>query len=86
MEIMIIGAIFFAVALAVRRKEVFRFRWQPAQHTWIAVGAGATNISSTLTDVRTVVVIPRIMAAKKPHLISRAHIGIRIKPATVMIV
>ena len=40
MEIMVIGAIFFAVALVVRRKEAFQFRWQPTRHTWVAVGAG----------------------------------------------
>ena len=40
MEIMVIGAVFFAIALVVRRKEAFEFRWQPAQHVWVAVGAG----------------------------------------------
>ena len=40
MEILIIGAIFFALALVVRHKEAFRFRWQPTPHTWVAVGAG----------------------------------------------
>lgn len=40
MEILIIGAIFFVIALVVRRKEAFRFRWQPTRHTWAAVGAG----------------------------------------------
>jgi membrane protease YdiL (CAAX protease family) len=40
MEILIIGVIFFAIALVVRRKEAFRFRWQPTRHTWVAVGAG----------------------------------------------
>ena len=40
MEILIIGAIFFTVALVVRRKEAFRFRWQPTQHTWVAAEAG----------------------------------------------
>jgi len=39
-EILIIGAIFFVIALVVRRKEAFRFRWQPTRHTWVAVGAG----------------------------------------------
>jgi membrane protease YdiL (CAAX protease family) len=39
-EITIIGAIFFVIALVVRRKEAFRFRWQPTRHTWIAIGAG----------------------------------------------
>jgi membrane protease YdiL (CAAX protease family) len=39
-EILIIGAIFFVIALVVRREEAFRFRWQPTQHTWVAVGAG----------------------------------------------
>jgi membrane protease YdiL (CAAX protease family) len=39
-EILIIGAIFFVIALVARRKEAFRFRWQPTQHTWVAVGAG----------------------------------------------
>jgi membrane protease YdiL (CAAX protease family) len=40
MEIIVIGAVFFAIALVVRRKEAFKFRWQPTQHTWVAVGAG----------------------------------------------
>jgi membrane protease YdiL (CAAX protease family) len=39
-EVMVIGAIFFVIALVVRRKEAFQFRWQPTQHTWIAIGAG----------------------------------------------
>jgi membrane protease YdiL (CAAX protease family) len=39
-EILIIGAIFLAVALVLRRKEAFLFRWQPTPHTWVAVGAG----------------------------------------------
>jgi len=40
MEILIIGAIFFVIALVVRRKDAFRFRWQPTRHTWVAVGTG----------------------------------------------
>jgi membrane protease YdiL (CAAX protease family) len=40
MEILIIGAIFFALALVVRHKEAFRFRWQPTRHTWVAIGTG----------------------------------------------
>jgi len=40
MEIMVIGAIFFVVALAVRRKEAFRFRWRPTRHTWVVTGTG----------------------------------------------
>lgn len=40
MEILIIGAVFFAIALVVRRGEAFQFRWQPTRHTWVAVGAG----------------------------------------------
>jgi membrane protease YdiL (CAAX protease family) len=39
-EILIIAAISFVIALVVRRKEAFRFRWQPTRHTWVAVGAG----------------------------------------------
>jgi membrane protease YdiL (CAAX protease family) len=39
-EIMVIGAIFFAVALVVRRKETFQFRWEPTRHTWTAIGTG----------------------------------------------
>jgi membrane protease YdiL (CAAX protease family) len=39
-EILIIGAIFFVIALVVRRREAFQFRWQPTRHTWVAVGAG----------------------------------------------
>lgn len=40
MEILAIGAIFFVIALVVRRKEAFQFRWQPTRHTWVAVGTG----------------------------------------------
>jgi membrane protease YdiL (CAAX protease family) len=40
MEILIIGVIFFVIALVLRRKEAFQFRWQPTPHTWVAVGAG----------------------------------------------
>jgi membrane protease YdiL (CAAX protease family) len=39
-EILIIGVIFFVIALVVRRKEAFRLRWQPTRHTWVAVGTG----------------------------------------------
>jgi hypothetical protein len=39
-EILVIGAIFFVIALVVRRREALRFRWQPTQHTWVAVGTG----------------------------------------------
>jgi hypothetical protein len=39
-EVLIIGAIFFVIALVVRRKDAFQFRWHPTQHTWVAVGAG----------------------------------------------
>jgi membrane protease YdiL (CAAX protease family) len=39
-QVLIIGAIFFVIALVVRRKEASRFRWQPTQHTWVAVGTG----------------------------------------------
>lgn len=34
------GAIFFVIALMVRRKEAFQFRWRPTRHTWVAVGTG----------------------------------------------
>jgi membrane protease YdiL (CAAX protease family) len=40
MEIMGIGAVFLVIALVVRRKEAFQFRWRPTPHTWVAVGAG----------------------------------------------
>jgi membrane protease YdiL (CAAX protease family) len=40
MEILVVGAIFFVIALAARRKEAFQFRWRPTRHTWVAVGAG----------------------------------------------
>jgi membrane protease YdiL (CAAX protease family) len=40
MEILIIGAIFLVIALVVRRREAFQFRWQPTQHTWVAIGTG----------------------------------------------
>ena len=40
MELLVIAVIFFLVALVVRRKEAFQFRWQPMRHTWAAVGTG----------------------------------------------
>jgi membrane protease YdiL (CAAX protease family) len=40
MEIAIIGLVFLILALVVRRREAFRFRWQPARQTWVALGAG----------------------------------------------
>ncbi|MBN1978122.1 MAG: hypothetical protein JW918_12065 [Anaerolineae bacterium] len=40
MEIMVIGAVFFVIALVVRHKEAFQLRWRPTPHTWVAVGAG----------------------------------------------
>jgi hypothetical protein len=40
MDLLIIAAIFFVIALVVRRKEAFQFRWQPTRHTWVAVGTG----------------------------------------------
>jgi membrane protease YdiL (CAAX protease family) len=39
MEQLIIAAVFLAVALVVRRKDAFHFRWQPTRHTWVAIGA-----------------------------------------------
>jgi membrane protease YdiL (CAAX protease family) len=40
MEITIIGIVFFAIAMVVRRKEVFRFHFQPTQHSLVAIGTG----------------------------------------------
>jgi len=40
MELLVIAVIFFMIALVVRRKEAFQFRWQPMRHTWAAVGTG----------------------------------------------
>lgn len=40
MEVVISAVIFFVIALIVRRKEVFRFRWQPTRHTWVAIATG----------------------------------------------
>lgn len=40
MEQLVMGIVFLAIALAVRHKEAFVFRWQPTRHTWVAVGAG----------------------------------------------
>ncbi|MBN1582376.1 MAG: hypothetical protein JXA89_16840 [Anaerolineae bacterium] len=40
MEVVIVGTIFFGLALAVRHKEAFQFRWQPTEQTWVAVAAG----------------------------------------------
>jgi membrane protease YdiL (CAAX protease family) len=40
MEMLMIAAIAFAIALVVRRREAFVFRWQPTRDTWVAVGAG----------------------------------------------
>jgi membrane protease YdiL (CAAX protease family) len=39
-EILIVGVVFFVIALVARRKEAFRFRWLPTPHTWVAVGTG----------------------------------------------
>lgn len=40
MEQLIMGLVALALAIAVRRKEAFAFRWQPTRHTWVAVGTG----------------------------------------------
>ncbi|MBN1933236.1 MAG: CPBP family intramembrane metalloprotease [Anaerolineae bacterium] len=40
MEQLVMGIIFLAFVLVVRRKEAFVFRWRPTRHTWVAVGAG----------------------------------------------
>jgi membrane protease YdiL (CAAX protease family) len=40
MDLLVITAIFFVIALVVRRKEAFQFRWRPTRHTWVAVGTG----------------------------------------------
>jgi membrane protease YdiL (CAAX protease family) len=40
MELLVIAVIFFLIALVVRRKEAFQFRWQPTRHTWVAIGTG----------------------------------------------
>jgi hypothetical protein len=38
MELFVISAIFFVIALVVRRREALQFRWQPGRGTWVAVG------------------------------------------------
>jgi len=40
MEITMIAAVIFILALAARRRHAFALRWQPTRHTWAAVGAG----------------------------------------------
>ena len=40
MELFVISAVFFVVALVVRRREALQFRWQPGRGTWVALGAG----------------------------------------------
>jgi membrane protease YdiL (CAAX protease family) len=40
MELVVISAIFFVIALVARRREALQFRWQPTRGTWVAVGAG----------------------------------------------
>ena len=64
MEIAVIGLIFFIIALVVRRKEAFQFRWQPTRDTWAAVGAGmlAFLFSATL-----LLVDPASTTAKLVH-------------------
>ncbi len=39
MEQVVMAVIFFVIALFVRRREAFTFRWQPTRSTWVAVGA-----------------------------------------------
>ncbi len=40
MDLLIIATIFFVIALVVRRKDAFQFRWLPTRHMWVAVGTG----------------------------------------------
>jgi len=40
MEQLIMGVIALTLAVVVRRKEAFAWRWQPTRHTWVAVGTG----------------------------------------------
>ena len=40
MELFFMALITITIALVLRRKEAFRFRWQPDRHTWTAVWAG----------------------------------------------
>lgn len=40
MEQIIMGLIVFAAVMVVKREQAFRFRWEPDQGTWIAIGTG----------------------------------------------
>ena len=40
MEVIVIAAIAFTIALVIRRKEAFALRWQPDRHTLVAIGTG----------------------------------------------
>lgn len=40
MEQVVMGAVGLGLVLLVRRKEIFKLRWQPSRHTWVALGAG----------------------------------------------
>jgi hypothetical protein len=40
MELLVIAAIAFVIAIVVRRKEALALHWQPTQHTWVAVVTG----------------------------------------------
>jgi membrane protease YdiL (CAAX protease family) len=40
MDISIIGSAFLVLVLVVRRREAFRFRWQPARETWVSLATG----------------------------------------------
>jgi drug/metabolite transporter superfamily protein YnfA len=50
MEQLIMGVVALTLAVAVRRKEAFAWRWQPTRHTWVAVGTGllALALSASL--------------------------------------
>lgn len=63
MEALIMGVIAFAIAIVVRRKEAFAFRWQPTRHTWVAIGTGllAFVFSASILLVGTDTVAARVI-------------------------
>ncbi|MBN1146012.1 MAG: hypothetical protein JXA78_02055 [Anaerolineales bacterium] len=59
MEQIFMGLIVLAAALVVKRKEAFRFRWQPDRSAWVAIGTGllafALSAALLLLDVESTV-------------------------------
>jgi membrane protease YdiL (CAAX protease family) len=64
MEQLIMGAVVFGIAIVVRRREAFQFRWQPTRHTWAALGTG---VLAALFSASMLFVGPDSLAAKLIH-------------------